>query len=105
MGKRQITTNKIIPTDKVDKIDKCHLVPLRIGDIQQTSKIKGYGNLDYYKCLKHLGLFSLKAFKRCIIIHVWKILNGLTPNDLDLSFSDSKRLGTKANILPYQRTV
>ena len=81
--------------------------PLRIGDIQQiegvqrtfTSKIKGCENLDYHKRLKHLGLFSLQRRReRYIIIHVWKILNGLTPNDLGLSFSDSKRQGIKANI-------
>ena len=90
--------------------------PLRIGDIQQiegvqrtfTSKIKGCENLDYHKRLKHLGLFSLQRRReRYIIIHVWKILNGLTQNDLGVSLvNDSKRLGIKQNMHPpYQRTA
>ena len=81
--------------------------PLRIGDIQQiegvqrtlTSKIRGCEKLDYHERLKHLGLFSLQRRReRYIIIHVWKTLNGLFPNDLGLSFRVNKRLGMKANL-------
>ena len=45
-------------------------------------------NPDYHKRLRHL--FSNECVRDKIIIHVWKILNGLTPNDLGLSFGDSK---------------
>ena len=80
--------------------------PLRIGDIQQiegvqrtfTLKIRGCEKLDYHERLKHLGLFSLQRRReRYIIIHVWN-LNGLSHNDLGLSFRVNKRLGMKANL-------
>ena len=85
----------------------CIPMPPLFGDIQKiervqrtfTSKMKGCENLDYHKRFKHQCLFSSQRRReRYIIIHVWKILNGLSPNDLGLSFSDSKRLGIKANI-------
>ena len=87
--------------------------PHLIRDIQQiesvqrtfTSKIQGCRHLDYHERLKHLGLFSLQRRReRYIIIHMWKVLHDLSPNDLDITFGESGRLGIKAKLpaLPRQ---
>jgi len=81
--------------------------PPLIKDIQQiesvqrtfTSKIQSCRHLDYHERLKYLGLFSLQRRReRYIIIHMWKVLNGLSPNDLNITFGDNSRLGIKAKI-------
>ena len=35
-----------------------------------------------------------------MILHMWKILNGRTSNDLDIRFSETIRFGTVANVPP-----
>ena len=81
--------------------------PHLIRDIQQiesvrrtfTSKIQSCRHLDYHERLKHLCLFSLQRRReRYIIIHMWKVLHDLSPNDLDISFGESGRVGIKAKL-------
>ena len=82
--------------------------PRLIKDIQQlesvqrtfTSKFQNCKHLDYHERLKHLGLFSLQRRReRYIIIHyMWKVLHELSPNDLNITFGESGRLGIKAEL-------
>ena len=41
--------------------------------------------------------------ERYSIIHVWKIRNGMTPNDIGFEFQTKQRLGIKACIPPINR--
>jgi len=77
------------------------------ADIQQlegvqrtfTSRIAGYRHLNYWQRLKALNLMSLQRRReRYMIIHMWKILHGKYPNDLNIQFSHSSRHGKKAVI-------
>ena len=43
--------------------------------------------------------------ERYIIIHTWKIANGEAPNDINMQFKDTPRLGKKAVIPPINRTA
>ena len=65
--------------------------PSIICDIQEleseqrtlTSKIHGLQHLHYWERLKTLSLMSLqRRRKRYVIMHMWKILHGLTSNDV-----------------------
>ena len=72
-----------------------------IEDVQRhfTSKILGCQDMDYHSRLQHLKLQSLQRRReRYCIIHVWKILHNLTPNDLKLDFSAPKRNGIKVQL-------
>ena len=69
-----------------------------IESIQQsfTRWISGLKELNYWDRLKHLNLMSLQRRReRYIIIHTWKIINNLCPNDVGLVVNDNKRLGIK----------
>ena len=77
------------------------------ADIQQlegvqrtfTSRIAGYRHLNYWQRLKALNLMSLQRRReRYMIIHMWKILHGQCPNDINIQFSQSSRHGKKAVI-------
>ena len=88
---------------------RCHLEycsplwdPTSISDIQKlesvqryfTEKIVDCNGLDYWERLKKLNLQSLQRRReRYSIIHMWKIYNNLVPNDLNIEFYDSGRLG------------
>ena len=41
--------------------------------------------------------------ERYMIIHVWKILQGICPNDINMVFKDNPRLGTKVAIPPLAK--
>ena len=82
-------------------------------DIQQlesvqrsfTSRISGVQHLDYWNRLRALNLMSLQRRReRYIILHVWKILRGITPNDLDFQFSNTSRQGIKAIVPALLKT-
>ena len=46
-----------------------------------TSKIAGMQNLSYWERLKRLNLYSLQRRReRYLVIYVWKIIQGLSPN-------------------------
>ena len=56
-------------------------------------------HLDYWGRLKALRISSLQRRReRFIIVHVWKILREITPNDLDFEFSETFRHGIRASV-------
>ena len=55
--------------------------------------------LDYWERLEALSLFSLQRRReRYIILHMWKILNRKTSNDVKVQFVNRPRLGNIAKI-------
>ena len=71
-----------------------------------TSKITSLRDQNYWQRLKSLNLMSLQRRReRYIIIYMWKILNGETPNDLNVSFHTNQRAHIKAHVpkIPLQR--
>ena len=72
-----------------------------------TAKISSLSHLNYWQRLKHLNLMSLQRRReRYIIIHMWKILTGKAPNDLQISFYMSQRSAIRAVIpdIPLHRS-
>ena len=60
--------------------------------------------MDYWEGLSHLNLYSLQRRReRYMIIYVWKILNALTPNDIEMEFYDHVRHGCKVKIPPVSK--
>ena len=81
--------------------------PTKVTDIQElknvrkvfTTKIAGMSELNYWERLKKLSLFSLQRRReRYIILHMWKILNSKSSNDLSIEFVFRPRLGNLAKI-------
>ena len=81
--------------------------PYKIVDIQQlesiqwsfTSKISGLKDVCYWDRLKMLSLMSLQTRReRYIVIHMSKLKNGHTSNDLHISFNNHKRHGIVAEV-------
>ena len=70
-----------------------------------TSKIIGFKDLNYWDRLKKLELYSLQRRRELIIIiHVFKIKNGIYPNTFDLNFKVHKRTNSiKAILKPLPR--
>ena len=67
-------------------------------------KIHGHKDMDYWSRLKSLNLMSLQRRReRFIIIYIWKIMQGLAPNDISLSWHYNDRLGIKMIIPPYKK--
>ena len=88
--------------------------PLDVGNIQRienvqrefTRRITGLQDMDYWARLKNLHLMSLQRRReRYSIIHIWKILNNLSPNDIGLKFTTSDRRGTRVSIDPIPRSA
>lgn len=88
--------------------------PLKVESIQQiediqryfTRRISGLQNINYWERLFKLKLLSLQRRReRYMIIHVWKILNNLAPNDINMGFNENKRLGTKVKIPAFSKTA
>ena len=71
--------------------------PHLINNLEQvqrtfTSKIIAYKDVNYWNRLKNLELYSLQRRKKLIIIiHIFKIKNGIYPNTFDLTFKVHKR--------------
>ena len=83
--------------------------PTKIGEIQAiegvqktfTSRISASKDDDYWKRLQEMSLMSLQRRReRYIILQVWKILNGVSPNDIGMKFRETSRKGTIAAIPP-----
>ena len=65
-----------------------------------TAKIAGYGDLNYWDRIASLRLMSLQRRReRYIIIYMWKILHGMSPNSINVQWHHNDRLGIRA-ILP-----
>lgn len=64
-------------------------------------KIPSLNHLSYWEKLKKLRLQSLQRRReRYCIVHMWKIINNLAPNDLDFDIFMSPRLGIKVRPKP-----
>ena len=71
-----------------------HITKIESVQRSYTAKIAGLKDLNYWDRLKSLRLYSLQRRReRYIVIQIWKIWKGLTPNDLELAFKDNSRLG------------
>ena len=69
-----------------------------------TSKIAGLSDYSYHDRLKILKIHSLQRRReRFIIISVWKIINNVAPNDLNLQVTKSDRRGIKVKVPPLHR--
>ena len=88
--------------------------PSKICDIQElesvqrtfTSKIHGLQHLHYWERLKTLSLMSLQRRReRYVIMHMWKILHGLTSNDVQLQFTVKPRLGNLAKVPSFRKKI
>ena len=73
--------------------------PHKIEDIQRleqiqrvfTSKITGMSSLSYWERIRSLEIMSLQRRReRYIIIHMWKLLHEIVPNDLIVKFRSSR---------------
>ena len=64
-----------------------------------TSKIAGLSELSYHERLRILKIMSLQRRReRFIIIQVWKVLNEVSPNDLNFEVINSSRRGIKVKV-------
>ena len=66
-----------------------------------TAKIREVQHLSYWDRLKCLNMMSLQRRReRYVIIHVFKIINNMAPNDLDMKFHHSPRRGILCKLPP-----
>ena len=66
-----------------------------------TSHINGCKDMSYWDRLKKLDLLSLQRRReRYVILQVWKIIHDVSPNDINIQFYKSDRLGLRCR-LPY----
>ena len=57
-----------------------------------TYKIEGMDKFSYWERLQELKIMSLQRRReRNIILHLWKILNGMNPNSVNMEFKEHKR--------------
>ena len=84
--------------------------PSKVGDIQAiesvqrqfTRRINACKDLNYWERLKMLDILSLQRRReRYMIIHVWKMLNNHAPNNIEMTFYQHERHGTRANVPAY----
>ena len=108
------TRNKVTMLTLYKSLIRSHLeycCPLwnisKSADIQQlegvqrtfTTRIDGIQHLNYWQRLKALNLMSLQRRReRYTIIHMWKVLHGKCPNNVNIQFSATLRHGQKAVI-------
>ena len=67
-----------------------------------TSKISCPPSVEnYWDRLQYLQLMSLQRRReRYVILHMWKILNDITSNDLNITFHENRRFGIMAYVPP-----
>ena len=79
--------------------------PCKVGDIAKTENIQRFftrriadcKGKNYWERLEHLQILSLQRRReRYMIIHMWKIYQGLAPNSTNISFYVHQRHGPKA---------
>ena len=69
-----------------------------------TRHISGCYGLSYWQRLKFLDLMSLQRRReRYTIMHVWKIIKGLAPNDINIESYEHIRLGVRCRVPPLPR--
>ena len=88
--------------------------PTKISDINRlesiqrsfTAHISPVAHLNYWDRLEALHLMSLQRRReRYDLIYMWKIFNGLVPNDINITFTYNSRLGIKAVIPSLNHTA
>ena len=88
--------------------------PTKIDDIKKlesvqrayTAKIEEVRHLPYWERLAALGLMSLQRRReRYIVIHIFKILHDMAPNDLNMEFYESNRRGNICKLPPLVRNA
>ena len=81
--------------------------PCRVGDIAKieniqrffTRRIADCEGKNYWERLEYLQILSLQRRReRYMIIHLWKIYQGLAPNSTNTTFYVHQRHGPKANV-------
>ena len=71
-----------------------------------TSKISGLSDFSYHDRLQILKIMSLQRRReRFIIIQMWKIINKLSPNDLDFTVTNNPRRGIKVKVPPINKSA
>lgn len=79
----------------------------RLEAVQRTftAKIAEVKHLSYWDRLKSLKLMSLQRRReRYVIIHVYKILHDLAPNDIGLQFYETSRRGVCCKVPPLVKS-
>ena len=88
--------------------------PSKVSDIQTlegiqrhfTSRISGYNDMSYWDGLHRLELMSLQRRReRYIIITMFKLLQNLMPNDINITFTSSERRGIRAVVPPLNKSA
>ena len=72
-----------------------------IEDVQRhfTKRISGMSNMTYWDRLASLQLYSLQRRReRYILIHTWKVIQGIVPNDLNMTFFQHPRHGIRTKV-------
>ena len=82
-------------------------LPTRFKDIRISTALFLFENhlstsvTNYWERLEYLQLMSLQRRReRYAILHVWKIFNKLTSNDLNMNFNVNRRYGIMAQVPP-----
>ena len=71
-----------------------------------TSKIAGLSDYSYHERLKILMIMSLQRRReRFIMIQVWKVINEISPNDLNFQVTNSARRGIKVKVPPINTSA
>ena len=81
---------------------------IKLETIQRffTSKVEGCKNFTYHERLRILNLMSLQHRReRYTVLHMFKILHDLAPNDINITFTNSERRGVCANVPTLSRSA
>ena len=70
-----------------------------------TNRIAGMSNFNYWERLQKLNIMSLQRRReKIVILHLWKILNNVYPNSIDICFKTNLRTqALKAIIKPLPK--
>ena len=75
--------------EKINLIEKLESIQRLL-----TSRIHECSNMNYWDRLSFLNLMSLQRRReKFMIIHMWKIYNGVVPNTFGFQFQESNRRG------------
>ena len=77
------------------------IIKLEVIQKNFISKIYELRELNYWEKLEKINLQSLQRRReRYCLIHMWKIVNNIAPNDLCFEFYSNARRGIKASLKP-----
>ncbi len=80
------------------KISDNDIISIENVQRQFTRRISSCKDLNYWDRLKKLQIMSLQRRERYIIVHTLKILMSEAPNDIEMEFHNTERLGLKAKV-------